>query len=551
MIKATAQAIEGFGFISKKATSNKNGVREVRGFVSASNMDRHGDMIDPVLFDVESFSKNPQLFIDHDLWINKNGNRIPPGRVEQLTAAKAVEDGSGGFNIVSIEDDEVIDHVPAEEASIVENDMKGLWGVISVMENDVIELIDTGRLNAFSWRGDLVETRFGKHIDLMEVSLVFIPANSKALFMVTKSAVRSTDSFVIVKGGNVFADITKLPDNVSAVIDKDVPKYCIYVKKENGRVELTELSLTTDKEADAFSASVYAARADVESVTLLKHTFLMTDHGEPIYEVMNDLSRTEMIRSEWSRSMVNDLPDSAFAYIEEGGEQDSEGKTVPRTLRHFPIKDKSGRYDETQVKSAMARVDTSEFGDKAKAKIMAAARALGIETITKSATEGGQEETPEGGEDMDVETINSAVAAAVSEEFKKVLGMLDEKLSKSETPASEASAEEKPTEVVVEKAKEEAPAPATVDVDAITGAIAGAIKEALGSSMDALSKRIEQLETKPVVESQQASEVEESRSPEAKSLLEKYAAITDKDEKSKARQAMLALMLQHPDAVKS
>ena len=76
--------------------------------------------------------------------------------------------------------------------------------------------------------------------------------------------------------------------------------------------------------------------------------------------------------AELSSSSVNDLPDSAFAYIEPGGTKDSGGKTVPRSKRHFPV------HDEAHARNALARLSSSPFGPKAKAKVMAAARKFGI-----------------------------------------------------------------------------------------------------------------------------------------------------------------------------
>lgn len=69
---------------------------------------------------------------------------------------------------------------------------------------------------------------------------------------------------------------------------------------------------------------------------------------------------------------INDLPDSDFAYIEPGGKKDGEGKTVPRSLRHFPI------HDEAHVRNALARAPQSPFGPKAMPKIRAAAMRMGI-----------------------------------------------------------------------------------------------------------------------------------------------------------------------------
>jgi hypothetical protein len=49
--------------------------------------------------------------------------------------------------------------------------------------------------------------------------------------------------------------------------------------------------------------------------------------------------KAEEAEEEWDAEYVDALPDESFAYIEPGGEQDEEGKTVPRELRHFPVRD--------------------------------------------------------------------------------------------------------------------------------------------------------------------------------------------------------------------
>jgi len=85
----------------------------------------------------------------------------------------------------------------------------------------------------------------------------------------------------------------------------------------------------------------------------------------------------------WETAYVNSLPDSCFAYIESGGQKDSEGKTVPRSLRHFPYKDASGKVDPAHVRNALARIPQSNLPQAAKdaalAKIRSAARGVGVE----------------------------------------------------------------------------------------------------------------------------------------------------------------------------
>jgi hypothetical protein len=77
-------------------------------------------------------------------------------------------------------------------------------------------------------------------------------------------------------------------------------------------------------------------------------------------------------RAKLSSAAMNDLPDSAFAYIEPGGKV-VDGKTEPRSLRHFPI------HDEAHIRNALSRAPQSPFGPKAMPKIKAAAKAHGID----------------------------------------------------------------------------------------------------------------------------------------------------------------------------
>jgi hypothetical protein len=78
--------------------------------------------------------------------------------------------------------------------------------------------------------------------------------------------------------------------------------------------------------------------------------------------------------AEWTSAYINDLPDSSFAYIEPGGKV-VDGKTEPRSLRHFPYKDAEGNVDLPHLRNAMARAPQSPFGDKAMPKLKAAAAA--------------------------------------------------------------------------------------------------------------------------------------------------------------------------------
>ena len=78
----------------------------------------------------------------------------------------------------------------------------------------------------------------------------------------------------------------------------------------------------------------------------------------------------------WSTAVVNDLPDSSFLYIAPGGRKDADGKTVPRSLRYFPVKDAEGKVDLPHVRNALARIPQANIPQAAKDAATAAARKL-------------------------------------------------------------------------------------------------------------------------------------------------------------------------------
>jgi len=75
------------------------------------------------------------------------------------------------------------------------------------------------------------------------------------------------------------------------------------------------------------------------------------------------MASDESDSEKWTREFINDLPDSAFLYVESGGKKDENGKTVPRSLRHFPYKDSSGKIDENHLRNAIARLEQSATGN--------------------------------------------------------------------------------------------------------------------------------------------------------------------------------------------
>lgn len=82
------------------------------------------------------------------------------------------------------------------------------------------------------------------------------------------------------------------------------------------------------------------------------------------------------LKAVWSASYVNDLPDSAFLYIESGGDHDTDGKTTPRSLRHFPYKDASGAVDLPHLRNALARIPQSDLPQSIQESLTAKAQRI-------------------------------------------------------------------------------------------------------------------------------------------------------------------------------
>lgn len=71
-------------------------------------------------------------------------------------------------------------------------------------------------------------------------------------------------------------------------------------------------------------------------------------------------------KAKWSTKYINDLPDSAFLYIESGGEKNGDGKTKPRSLRHLPYKNKEGDVDLPHLRNAISRAPQIKLKDGSK-----------------------------------------------------------------------------------------------------------------------------------------------------------------------------------------
>jgi len=104
------------------------------------------------------------------------------------------------------------------------------------------------------------------------------------------------------------------------------------------------------------------------------------------------LTDGEVLLAEWDTAYINNLPDSSFAVIESGGTKDDTGKTMPRSLRHLPYKDKDGKVDLPHLRNALARLSQTKLSPELKKKAE--------NILTKAAQNAGVGEQQQGGTNM-------------------------------------------------------------------------------------------------------------------------------------------------------
>jgi hypothetical protein len=132
----------------------------------------------------------------------------------------------------------------------------------------------------------------------------------------------------------------------------------------------------------------------------------------------------------WDTAYINDLPDSSFAYIEDGGEKDSDGKTTPRSKRHLPYKGSDGKVDLPHLRNALARLPQTNISAEAKAsagaKLKAAAKAAKIGEFAESGFEITDLQEAQAMDDFQISDFVSLAEAEVSPDGSKVKVVLIE-----------------------------------------------------------------------------------------------------------------------------
>jgi len=123
----------------------------------------------------------------------------------------------------------------------------------------------------------------------------------------------------------------------------------------------------TDEQRATLNAESETIWAEINALETALAAAVTAQVGTTLGEGYQVVLEVKLKEAEWTQDFINNLPDSSFAYIEEGGEKDEDGKTKPRSLRHLPFKDAQGNINKAHLNNALARLAQTDLSDEAKA----------------------------------------------------------------------------------------------------------------------------------------------------------------------------------------
>jgi hypothetical protein len=127
--------------------------------------------------------------------------------------------------------------------------------------------------------------------------------------------------------------------------------------------ELARITMEIDEKVRLFPSIVNNIMYDDE---ISDKAAAVEKLGGELAKKIREISGGDASKEKWAAAYMNDLPDSAFLFIESGGSKDSEGKTAPRSLRHLPYKDKEGKISVEHVRNAIQRAPQIKLKDGSK-----------------------------------------------------------------------------------------------------------------------------------------------------------------------------------------
>ena len=274
-----------------------------------------------------------------------------------------------------------LNHTDEEIGKLLECHFKKgkIWVKTEVTKKSIIKKVKSGELNCLSIKGQIIKSEkvellpdlrllLIKELHLIEVSLVPQGANPEA------RAIR----WYIMKAIEM-AEANKDMKKKKINLTEEEPKEETEEESKEETSEETEEEKTeeeTEKDSEEEDEEDSEEESDDEEDEEESEEESEEDEKEKSEEETSEKPEGETEETEekegeekeeetksaktkegavWTAAYINDLPNSSFAYIEAGGKKNGGGKTVPRSLRHLPYKDASGKVDLPHLRNAIAR----------------------------------------------------------------------------------------------------------------------------------------------------------------------------------------------------
>lgn len=182
-------------------TESSSEVLSIKGFASVELPDRDSEIVHPLEFDIATYMISPTLLENHNFLYDQMGNETAAGYVVEAFAAY-VSDEQGDYFIVSdLKTGEQKNTILKSRVPRLKVGDRGLFVIANVTHPTTIAKIKRGELGAFSWYGfahqieEDGELNRLMAIDLVEISVVNIPAMSQAGFMIGKKLDKSIEFY--------------------------------------------------------------------------------------------------------------------------------------------------------------------------------------------------------------------------------------------------------------------------------------------------------------------------------------------------------------------
>lgn len=215
--------------IEQKNLSTQTGATlKIRGMASTKNLDRYNEIVEPSAFldSIDLFMKNPVMLLQHNM--NK-----PIGR---FTSLNMTADGLEVEGEVLHNDDGVIDKI---KSGVLQAFSIGFVPKRWLIKNPAGEVVaDENGIAKGVCLDDLFSSKNTKTItelELVEISVVSIPANAHSLFGISESATKFFDNLQKDWAAEI-KTLENPAENIAENADENTPTNEVSSKTENGEI---------------------------------------------------------------------------------------------------------------------------------------------------------------------------------------------------------------------------------------------------------------------------------------------------------------------------